>query len=71
MTYVKPRRFIRKPKDTLNLALKNLWPGEELICTPRTYAAIEQRLEAFRAVQQDKRIATIRDKDLRKIRRVA
>lgn len=71
MTYVKPRRFVRKRKDILALALKGLWPGQELLCTPRTYAAIEQRLEAFLAVQQDKRLATIRYGELRKIRRVA
>jgi hypothetical protein len=71
MTYVKPRRFTRKPKDILFLTLKNLWPGEEIICTQSTYSSIESRVEAFRAIQHEKRVATIQDGQIRKIRRVA
>ena len=70
MVYIPKRRF-RKPKDILALALKGLWPGDELICTERTYHAIRDRVDAWTKVQQDRRIATIHADPLKKLRRVA
>ncbi len=70
MTYVPRRRFTRRPKDILTLALKNLWAGEELICTQRTYDAIRDRVNDFARSKQDRRIATIRALPLVKLRRV-
>jgi len=71
MTYVKRRPFHRKPKDILALSLKNLRPGEELLCTKRTYEVVESRVDAFRAIQKDWTIAAIPAGELRKIRRKA
>jgi hypothetical protein len=70
MTYVRRKRFTRKPKDVLVLALLNLWPGDELLCTNRTYEAIQNRLKVFRQSRQDIRLATMSSGAVRKIRRV-
>ena len=70
MIFVRKKRFVRKPKDILALALKNLWPGEELLCTKATYDAIADRIEAFKAIQTDRRLATIAWGQVRKVRRV-
>jgi hypothetical protein len=70
MIFVRRKRFVKKPKDILALALKNLWPGEELLCTKATYDAIAERVDAFRAIQTDRRLATIAWGEVRKIRRV-
>jgi hypothetical protein len=70
MTYVKRRSFRKRPKDILTMALKNLWPGEELLCTKRTHEAIRGRVEVFCQSRKDKRIATIQATDVVKIRRV-
>ena len=69
MTYVKHRHAHRRQRDILNLALKNLWAGDELICTERTYGRIKDRVDAFRSSRQDKRIDIIPWGNLRKIRR--
>jgi hypothetical protein len=71
MTYVKKRRVIHKPKDILTLALKNLWPGEELLCTRRCYTNIAERLNEFANAHKDRRLATISWGEIKKIRRVA
>jgi hypothetical protein len=72
MTYVHRKRFTRKPKDILSLALRNLWPGEEIICTKRTYDAVKVRLEALSQSFGDRRIEITPDRGIiRKIRRVA
>jgi hypothetical protein len=71
MTFVKKRRVAHKPKDILALALKNLWPGEELICTSRTYGNIRERVDAFAVSHKDRRLATITWENIKKIRRVA
>ena len=71
MTFVpRRRRAIRRPKDILTLALKNLWPGDELLCTARTGDAIRSRVESFRASKQDWRVEIISYGPIRKIRRV-
>ena len=70
MIYVRRKPFRRKPKDILALALKNLWAGEELICTKTTYNAIADRVDKFSAIQTDRRLATISLGEIRKIRRV-
>ena len=71
MTYVK-RRFKRRPKDPLVIALRNLLQGEELLCTSKTYANIKDRVEAFRESRKDViRIETMPyGPVMRKIRRV-
>ena len=69
MIFIRKKRFIRKPKDILALALKNLWPGEELLCSKAIYDKIDDRVEAFKAIQTDRRIVTIQWGDIRKIRR--
>ena len=59
-------------KDILSLALRNMWPGEEIICTKRTYEAVKVRLEALSQSFGDRRIETMPDRGIiRKIRRVA
>ena len=70
MTYVK-RRFTRKPKDTLAQAIKHLWPGEELICTVRTYEAIKDRVDTLAIAQHGRKLETIPYGAIKKIRRVA
>lgn len=70
MTYVRRKRFTRKPKDILSLALRNLWPGEEIICTKKTYEAVKDRMKSFS--WPDRRIETIPyGVTIRAIRRVA
>jgi len=71
MIFIRRKRSTRKPKDILALSLKNLWPGEELLCAKGTYENISERVDAFRAVQTDRRIATINWGGIYKIRRVA
>jgi hypothetical protein len=71
MVFVKKRRTFRKPKDILTLALKNLWPGEELLCTRRCYTNIAERLNEFANAHKDRRLATITWENIKKIRRVA
>jgi hypothetical protein len=71
MTYVRRKRFTRKPKDVLSLALRNLWPGEELLCTRRCYTNIAERLNEFANAHKDRRLATISWGEIKKIRRVA
>ena len=71
MTYVRRKHSIHKPKDILGLSLRNLWLGDELICTSRTYDAIRGRVNEFSRSHQDKRLATITCGSIMKIRRVA
>ena len=71
MVFVHRRRAIRRPKDILTLALKNLWPGDELLCTARTGDAIRSRVESFRASKTDWRLEVILYGPIRKIRRTA
>ena len=59
----------RKPKDILVLALKNLWVGEELICTASGYSRMKERVDAFSRSRQDLRLAVIPWGAIRKIRR--
>jgi hypothetical protein len=61
MTYVKRKRFTRKPKDILKLSLKRLWPGDGLLCTKRTFEAISSRVSAFNYSWRDRRIVTLPD----------
>lgn len=72
MTYYKKRRIVmRKPKDILSLALRNLWPGEEIICTKRTYDAVKDRLKSITDSYADRRIETIKHGATWKIWRTA
>ena len=71
MTYVHRKRFTKKPKDILTLALKNLWQGEELICTQRCHTNIAERLNEFANAHKDRKLATITWGNIKKIRRVA
>ena len=71
MTYVRRKRFTRKPKDVLSLALRNLWPGEEIICTKRTDEAVKDRMKSITDSYTDKKIETIRHGATWKIWRTA
>lgn len=71
MTYFK-KRYTKKPKDILTIALRNLLQSEYLIVTPRTYANVQDRLSEFTRTRKDLRIATIHERDgVKKIKRVA
>lgn len=72
MTYIKRRFKRRQPKDILVIALRNLWQGDELLCTHRTYSNIKDRVESFRESRKDViRIETTPyGPAMRKIRRV-
>ena len=48
MTYVRRKRFTRKPKDILALTLKNLLVDEGFFCSKRTYDNIRDRVETFK-----------------------
>lgn len=68
------RRYfsIRSSSCLLCLALKNLLQEEYLICTPRTYANVQERMSEFMRTRKDLRIATIHERDgVKKIKRVA
>jgi hypothetical protein len=71
MTYVRRKTFKRKPKDILDIALRNLFQGEELLCTARTFGNIKGRVESFNCSHQDKRMGVIPSMGIRIIRRVA
>jgi hypothetical protein len=71
MVYIKRRSFRRRPKDILTLALKGLWPGDELFCTARTYEATKDRLGTFTQSWPDRKIAAIPAEGIMKLRRVA
>ena len=71
MIYVKRRPFRRRPKDILNLALKNLWPGEELLCTVQAYRNIKDRLDVIAKTWPDRKIGVIPSGPIMKLRRVA
>jgi hypothetical protein len=69
---MRPRKTAqRKPKNILLLALNNLWPGEELICTQRTFSAISSRVNSYFKSTPTRRLAIVPWDGLRKIRRVA
>jgi len=70
MVYVRRKTFRRKPKDILDIALRNLFQGEELLCTPRTLENIKGRVESFNLLRQDRRMSVISSVGIRKIRRV-
>ena len=70
MTYVRRKTFKRRPKDILDIALRNLFQGDELICTPRTLENIRERVEQFNQLRQDRRVSVISSVGIRKIRRV-
>lgn len=60
----------RRPKDILLITLRNLFQGDEIFCTNRTYDAIKSRVRDFSESQQDRRMATIPCEGITKIRRV-
>ena len=71
MTYVPRRhRSNRKPKDILVIALRNLWPGEEILCTSRTGENVRSRVDVFCQSRRDLRIEMISYGPVKKIRRV-
>lgn len=70
MTYVRRKR-IRKPKDLLVLALRDLLVGEDVICTSQTHEAIKDRVDAFYQSRKDLRFAQIKEGPTMKIKRVA
>jgi hypothetical protein len=70
MTHTR-KRVTKRPKDVLGLALKNLWQGETLICTERTWNNIRERVEAFKESHKDRRIVVIPYGPIKKIRRTA
>ena len=70
MVYVRRKTFRRKPKDVLDITLRSLFQGEELICTPRTFENIKDRVESFNCSHQDRRMGVIPSVGIRKIRRV-
>jgi hypothetical protein len=71
MTYVKRKRFTRKPKDILLLALRNLWIGEELICTRKSYEAMMDRIKQITESFTERRYGIIRHGAIWKIWRTA
>ena len=65
------RTFRRRPKDILNLALKSLEPKDELICTPKTFAAIDERVTLFYSLNPTQRYAVISWGAVKKVKRLA
>jgi hypothetical protein len=45
----------KRQKDVLNLSLKNLRVGDEIIFTFRTYDAVKDRIEYFRSLYPEQR----------------
>jgi hypothetical protein len=62
----------RKPKDVLEIALRNLVIGDGgLFCTAQTYANVRSRIEDFTPAHQDRKITTFPLRGLKHIRRIA
>lgn len=67
MTYVRRKKFKRKPKDVLLLAIRNLGVkkgleeyGEQLICTRRSYDAMGDRIKEITESLADRKFGIIR-----------
>ena len=72
MTYYKKRRIVmRKPKNILYLALRNLRVGEELICSCRSYDAMKDRIKEITESFTERRYGIIRHGATWKIWRTA
>jgi len=71
MTYIRRKRFTRKPKDILLLALRNLWIGEELICTRKSYESMMDRIKQITESFTERRYGIIRHGAIWKIWRTA
>jgi hypothetical protein len=62
----------RKPKDILEIALRNLVIGDGgLFCTAQTFANIRSRIDEFSSSHQDRKINTFSLRGLKQIRRIA
>jgi hypothetical protein len=67
MVYVRAHNIIRTPKDILLLALRNLWTGEELICTTHSYDAMRGRIKEIIDSFADREFRIIREGTIWKI----
>jgi hypothetical protein len=65
------RPYRRRPKDILNLALKSLAPKEELLCTSKTFDAINERVALFYSVNPTQKYAVTPWDGVKKIKRLA
>ena len=61
---------MKRQRDVLAIALRNLRVGDELSCTPRSYEGIEQRLQAYRIVNSERRFAIQRSNSTYTIKRI-
>jgi hypothetical protein len=60
-----------KPKDIVEIALKNLVIGDGgIFCTSRTYANVKERIREFSNSHRDRTIKIISYGGIRKIKRV-
>jgi hypothetical protein len=64
------RPYRRRTKDILNLALKSLAPKEELLCTNKTFEAIDERISLFYSVNSGQRHAVISWGPVKKVKRL-
>jgi hypothetical protein len=78
MTYVRRKRFTRKPKDILLLSIRNLGvrkdldeDGECLICTQRSYESMMDRIKQITESFTERRYGIIRHGATWKIWRTA
>ena len=58
-----------KPRNILLTLLRNMWLGDEIICTNRTYENIKGRVDSFAKSRKDRRLDIIPCGAIRKIRR--
>ena len=65
------KTYRRRPKDILVLALKSLFPTDELLCTESTFRNIRERVEEFKALHPDRIIRSFPAGGLQKIKRIA
>jgi hypothetical protein len=61
---------MKRPRDILVLALRNLHVGEELLCTSRTYTQIAPRIEAFKQTYPTCRFNVLQRDGVKHIKRI-
>ena len=61
----------RKPKDILEMTLRNMVVGDEVVCTLKTYEAIKDRVNNYSLLHSDRRLAIMQWGGVKKLKRAA
>lgn len=65
------KQFVRKPKDILEMTLRNMVVGDDVVCTLKTYEAIKDRVNNYSLSHSDRRLAIMQWGGVKKLKRAA